>query len=67
MQGHADIILSYRSNDTKGKEGVEMNLDIFETLFRAGCFHVVAGSLTCTCTPVVDVSFVQAAPWFPGL
>lgn len=37
MQGHADIILSYRSNDTKGKEGVEMNLDIFETLFRAGC------------------------------
>lgn len=29
--------------------------------------HVVAGSLTCTCTPVVDVSFVQAAPWFPGL
>lgn len=37
MQGHEDIILSYRSNDTKGKEGVEMNLDIFETLFRAGC------------------------------
>lgn len=37
MQGHADIILSYRSNDSKGKEGVEMNLDIFETLFRAGC------------------------------
>lgn len=67
MQGHVDIILSYR-RVTKGKEEVGMNGYLW-CIVSSGLYMLLqlVWHVRCTCTPVVDVSFVQAAPWFPGL